>query len=172
MPDQRILVYRLGSLGDTIIALPAFHAVRRAFPEGKIVLLTNRPVSNKAAAVESILGRGHFFDDVLDYPTGTRNPLVLAALVTKIRLRKVDTAINLAAYRSDAATRRDRIFFQLAGVRKFHGFDLVKADKQPFRDPLTGETEPEARRIARRVKDLFLIDLDDPRSWDLHLDAR
>jgi ADP-heptose:LPS heptosyltransferase len=172
MPDQRILVYRLGSLGDTIIALPAFHAVRRAFPEGKIVLLTNRPVSNKAAAVESILGRGHFFDDVLDYPTGTRNPLVLAALVTKIRLRKVDTAINLAAYRSDAATRRDRIFFQLAGVRKFHGFDLVKADKQPFRDPLTGETEPEARRIARRVKDLCLIDLDDPRSWDLHLDAR
>jgi ADP-heptose:LPS heptosyltransferase len=172
MPEKGVLVYRLGSLGDTIIALPAFHAVRRAFPERRIVLLTNRPVSSKAAPVEAVLGRGYFFNRILEYPTGTRNPFVLAALLAQIRLGNVDTAINLTAYRCDATTRRDRIFFRLAGVRKFHGFDLVKADKKPFRDPLTGETESEARRIARRVKDLCLIDLDDPRNWDLRLDAR
>ncbi len=166
------IVYRLGSLGDTVVALPAFHGIRKALPQARLTLLTNRPASSKAAPAEAVLGRGHFFDDVLDYPTGTRNPLVLAALLAKIRLGNADTAINLTAYRSDAATRRDRIFFQLAGVRKFYGFDLGKADKKPFLDPLTGESEPEASRIARRVKDLCLIDLDDPRSWDLYLDAR
>ena len=29
---ERVLVYRLGSLGDTLVALPSFHLVARAFP--------------------------------------------------------------------------------------------------------------------------------------------
>jgi hypothetical protein len=52
MPEASVLVYRLGSLGDTIVALPAFHAVRRAFPQTRITLLTSKPVSSKAAAAE------------------------------------------------------------------------------------------------------------------------
>jgi hypothetical protein len=30
---ERVLIYRLGSLGDTIVALPALHVVERAFPQ-------------------------------------------------------------------------------------------------------------------------------------------
>lgn len=29
---RRVLVYRLGSLGDTLIALPSLHLIERAFP--------------------------------------------------------------------------------------------------------------------------------------------
>src|SRR5271156_5430423 len=36
MPDQRILLVRLGSLGDVIHALPAASALRDAFPEARI----------------------------------------------------------------------------------------------------------------------------------------
>jgi heptosyltransferase-3 len=59
------IVYRLGSLGDTVVALPEFHAVRRAFPEARITLLTNRTVSAKAAA--EVFRHGEFFERVLDH---------------------------------------------------------------------------------------------------------
>jgi hypothetical protein len=65
---RAVLVYRLGSLGDTVVALPCFHLIKRRFPDAKITLLTNRPVASAAAPAESILGRGYFFDDVLEYP--------------------------------------------------------------------------------------------------------
>jgi ADP-heptose:LPS heptosyltransferase len=169
MPDEGVLVYRLGSLGDTVIALPAFHAVRRAFPDSRITLLTNRPVSAKAAAAEEILGRGYFFDAVLDYPVGTRNPWVLAGLVWRLRRLRVRTAVNLAAFRSDRASARDRWFFRVCGVERFVGFDLQTRDKRPVPDALTGEVEWESARIARRVAEWEAVDLGDTANWDLRL---
>jgi heptosyltransferase-3 len=169
MPESGILVYRLGSLGDTVVALPAFHAVRRAFPDSRITLLTNRPVSAKAPAVEELLGRGYFFDGVLDYPVGTRNPWVLAGLIWRLRRARVRTVVNLAAFRSDAATARDRLFMGLAGARRFVGFDLQARDKRAVPDSVNGETEWEAARIARRVAELEAVDLEDAVNWDLRL---
>ncbi len=169
MSTEATLIYRLGSLGDTVIALPAFHAVRRAFPESRITLLTNKPVSAKAAAAEEVLGRGYFFDEVLDYPVGTRNPLVLAGLIWRLRRLRVRTAVNLAAFRSDRASARDRWFFQVGGVERFVGFDLQARDKRPVPDALTGEVEWEAARIARRVAELESVDLEATANWDLRL---
>jgi heptosyltransferase III len=169
MPDESVLIYRLGSLGDTVVALPAFHAVRRAFPDSRITLLTNRPVSAKAAAAEEVLGRGYFFDGVLDYPVGTRNPWVLAGLVWRMRRLRIRTAVNLAAFRSDRATARDRRFFRVGGVERFVGFDLQARDKRPVPDALTGEVEWEAARIARRVAEWEAVDLEDEGNWNLRL---
>jgi heptosyltransferase-3 len=166
---HRILTYRLGSLGDTIMALPAFHGVRRAFPDERIVLLTNRPVSSKAAPVEAVLGRGFFFDSILDYPLRTRNPVVLLELARRIRSLGVDTVVNLAAYRSDFATMRDGFFFRAAGIRRLVGFKLSACDKRV--KPLSGNSvvEWEASRISRRVREIADIDLADPKNWDLRL---
>lgn len=169
MPSKRILIYRLGSLGDSIIALPAFHAVRRAFPESLITLLTNKPTATKAAPVESILGGAGLFDEVLDYPTGTRNPFVLGRLLARLRIRRFDFAFNLAEYRSDAANARDRFFFRLAVVGRLYGFDLEERDKKPVPHSSTGEIEWEASRIARRVESAARADLGDDKFWDLRL---
>src|SRR6476661_868186 len=38
---NRILVYRLGHLGDTLIALPSLAAIRKTFPNAHIALLSN-----------------------------------------------------------------------------------------------------------------------------------
>ena len=56
MQPQRIVVYRLGSLGDTVVALPCLHRVAQAFPDAERIVLTNFPVSSKAAPLEAILG--------------------------------------------------------------------------------------------------------------------
>jgi len=169
MTIRRALIYRLGSLGDTIIALPAFHAIRRALPDATLTLLTNKPVSSKAAAIEEVLGKGYFFEDVLDYPLKTRNPLVLAKLVWRIRRRRIDAVINLTAFRSDQTTLRDSLFFRLAGVRHLIGFRLEERDKKAMPDFGTGEVEWEACRLARRVARIAKVDLEDPANWDLRI---
>src|SRR6185437_8559669 len=52
---RRVLVYRLGSLGDTLIALPSFHLIARAFPHAERRLLTNLPVASKAPPAAAVL---------------------------------------------------------------------------------------------------------------------
>ena len=44
---RRVLIYRMGSLGDTVVALPALHLVDRAFPLAERRMLTNFPVNAK-----------------------------------------------------------------------------------------------------------------------------
>jgi heptosyltransferase-3 len=166
---KNILIYRLGSLGDTVVALPAFHAVRRAFGNSRITLLTNTPVNAKAAPAMQVVGPRYFVDDTIDYPLHTRSPVVLWHLIRKIRARKVDTVVNLAAFRSFARTRRDALFFRAAGARSLIGFKLGPRDAQGWRQPESGETEWEAVRIARRISELEQVDLADKANWDLLL---
>jgi heptosyltransferase-3 len=164
-----VLVYRLGSLGDTVVALPAFHAVRRAFRDSRITLLTNTPVNAKAAPAMQVLGTRYFVDDSINYPLHTRSPIVLFNLIRKIRAKNVDTVVNLAAFRSFARTKRDAWFFRAAGARRLIGFRLGPNDAQGWRQPKSGETEWEALRISRRVSELEPVDLLDEGNWDLLL---
>ena len=166
---KNVLVYRLGSLGDTVVALPAFHAVRRAFGDSRITLLTNTPVSAKAAPAVQVLGFRYFVDDTINYPLHTRSPIVLFNLIRKIRARNVDTVVNLAAFRSSGRTKRDALFFRAAGARRLIGFNPKYRDVQGWCDPTTGETEWEASRIARRVEELEQVDLEKSENWDLLL---
>ena len=53
---KRVLIYRLGSLGDTIVALPCLHLLARVFPNARRLILTNEPISNKAAGISTIIG--------------------------------------------------------------------------------------------------------------------
>jgi len=172
MSKGNILIYRLGSLGDSIIALPAFHAIRRAFPTARITLLTNRPVATKAPPVESVLGKGFFFDEVLDYPVGTRSPFVLLRLLGALRMRSLDIVFNLAEFRSETSTRRDRAFFRMAGARRLYGFELHSQDQTPQHQDSSGDVEWEAARIARRVEPVAHVELENAAFWDLRLSEK
>jgi ADP-heptose:LPS heptosyltransferase len=165
---KRILVYRLGSLGDSIIVLPCFHKVKETFPHAKITLLTNRPVHAKAPPVISVIGQ-NFFDNVIEYPIGTRNPLILFKILWQIRKSGIDLVVNLTAMRSMKASIRDKRFFRFAGVRHFFGFPDGPEDFNKKRNLLTGEIEWEATRLARTIHQLGKIDLQDDRYWNLLL---
>jgi heptosyltransferase-3 len=169
MLEERILVYRLGSLGDSIMVLPILHVVRRSFPDARITLLTNKPVASMAAPAEAIFAGSGLVDEVLDYPIGTRNPFVLGCLLWRLRARRFGAVFNLTEYRSDGATRRDFFFFCIAGAKRFYGFNLEARDKKPSPDSSTGEVEWEASRLVRRVASFSQVDLDDNKFWDLRL---
>jgi heptosyltransferase III len=164
---QRILVYRLGSLGDTCVALPALRIVRQSFPQARIVLLTNIPVNLKAAPAVSVLADMGLVDDYLAYPVGTRNPVTLGRLALRLRRGRFEAVVNLTAWRGVSALRRDAFFFRLCGIRHQIGFEANK-DGGSRVDGM-GRREPEAERLLRRVAELGCADLSERRWYDLDL---
>jgi heptosyltransferase-3 len=121
---QRILVYRPGQIGDTVVALPAMRAVRDHFSSAHVCLLTGRhPESNFISAVE-VLPKEGLFDDCITYPTSIHgfDPKALARMLPEIRRHRFDTLVYLAPrIRTPWQIRRDLISFRMAGIKKVIG---------------------------------------------------
>src|SRR2546422_11247102 len=82
---RRILIYRLGSLGDTVVALPALRLVARAFEDAERWVLTNFNVSHKAAPMASVLEGTGLVHGYLEYPPGLRRLSGVVQLRADIR---------------------------------------------------------------------------------------
>ena len=170
MSGRRVVVYRLGSLGDTVAALPCFHKVAEAFPDAERIVLTNFPVSSKAAPLEAILGGSGLVHRYLAYPVGTRSPRALGALRAELLALGADTLVYLTPSRGLWAARRDVLFFRLCGFRRIVGAPLSD-DLQRNRRAADGLVEWECERLARCMAPLGAVRLDDAAAWDLRLTA-
>lgn len=176
---KRVLIYRLGSLGDTMVALPCFHLIERVFPQAERVLLTNFPVNTKAPAAAAVLGGSGLVHGYMRYTAGTRSGGELLRLAWKIRRFRPDVLVYLMPARPSKDVFRNRVFFRVAGVRRIVGLP----DKEELRnrfdpstgrykrrfDPSTGLYEAEALRLARGIADLGDAHPEDPANWDLLL---
>ena len=165
---RKVLIYRLCSLGDTVVTLPCLHHVARAFPCAERRLLTNVPIHAKAPAAAAVVGESGLVHGYLRYTIGTRNPAKLLRLVWRIRRFNPEMLVYLQEARGDRAARRDAAFFRLSGVRRIIGLPLGELGVNAF-DPATGLYESEASRLARCLRPLGEIDLSDPKNWDLRL---
>jgi ADP-heptose:LPS heptosyltransferase len=145
----RILIYRLGSLGDTVVALPCFRLIRSRHPDAEIAVLTNIPVSGKAAPLEAILENTGLADRFIPYPVGLRNPRKLAALRRQIAAEKFDLVISLTAARGLVASIRDYLFFRACGIPKIIGIPFRRRDLHCVAQ--NGVYENEAIRLLRRI---------------------
>lgn len=166
---QRILVYRLGSLGDFTVALPALHGIRERFPHAAIDLLTNIPVSTQAPAAAQVLNHTGLIDDYLAYPLGTRSPRILARLLRQLRARRYDLLVNLSQPRGRRAEFRDAAFFRFAGIHHQTGIIDVPGGPHPKELEPGRRWESIASVLARRVGTLANVDILDPSRWNLHL---
>jgi heptosyltransferase III len=174
---RRIVIYRLGSLGDTVVALPCFHKVSQVWPEAQRIVLTNVPVSSKAAPLEAILREGGLIQGTIAYPVGTRSIFELWRLAKHLRSLKSQTLIYLTSSRGLINAFRDWIFFKLCGFKEIIGVPLTK-DLQRCRrigPHSAGESQTEEReceRLARCLSPLGPINLDEPKMWNLQLTDR
>ncbi|HSY00708.1 MAG TPA: glycosyltransferase family 9 protein [Acidobacteriaceae bacterium] len=169
--DHRaVLIYRLGSLGDTIVALPALHVIEQAFPSARKMLLTNIPVHVKAPAAAAILEGSGLVHGYVSYPLGMRNVRGLVRLWWRIRQFRPDVLVYLAQPRGQKALERDRKFFRLCGIRKIVGLPVGDLGEPAF-DGETGLWEREAQRLLRCVDELSAADVNDLSLWDLRLTA-
>jgi heptosyltransferase III len=168
---KRVLIYRMGSLGDTLIALPALHLVARAFPDAERRMLTNFPVNVKAPPAAAILENSGLVHGYFRYAVGTRSPRELLSLWWQLVRWRPQVLIYLGPVRGVDAARRDAKFFRLCGIARMIGVpdteDLQKNRWQESEQAL----EPEGARLARNLAELGDARLDDPASWELHLKA-
>ena len=166
---KRVLIYRLGSLGDTLIALPALHLVTRAFPDSERRLLTNFPVNAKAPPAAAILENTNLIHGYFRYAIGTRSPRELFALWWQLFRWRPQVLVYMGPTRGVDSARRDEKFFRLCGIRRLIGVPLTEDMQQNRWDESTQALEPEADRLARNLAELGDAQLDAPASWDLHL---
>ena len=170
VPDKvdRVLIYRLGSLGDTVVALPALHLIERSFPAARRVLLTNMRHHVSAPAAFSVLEGSGLVDDYIDYHYATRDVRALAHVWWKIARFRPQVVIYLMGRRGAHSLDRDKWFFRLCGARTIVGLP-VNDLAEPLFSPTTQLWEHEAARLLRCLRTLGEVDTADPASWDLRL---
>lgn len=136
MPSQpkntkhKVLVYLFGSLGDTIVAIPALRAVRRHFADAEIVLLQNSQ-SDAIVLASEVLPDG-LIDRFIGYKSSFDSNKVSTFIDLWQRVRKedFDAAVYLVlSERPAKSVRRDKYFFRSCGIRVLKGFHAFSSDE-------------------------------------------
>jgi heptosyltransferase III len=165
---SNLLIFRIGSIGDTAVSLPCFHAIARCFPRHRKVLLTNTIDIARASSVESVLHGSGLIDETVYFPMGRGKLAQSFSLLRKLRRLNVATAVYLAPRPTGLPVFRDLIFLRAAGIRQVIGAPFTRAARARRIDPATGELEHEAERLARSVAPSIAVELSPP-NWDLRL---
>jgi len=127
---MKILIYRIGNLGDTVCAMPAMVAIRRHFSDAWIGLLTNKETMGNPDA-EEILKNNDFIDEIITYdPSRMRRFLYLYKLLKRIRSLEINLLVYLAISKSTRRRLiRDWFFFFFAGCERLLGFKMPRPTK-------------------------------------------
>ena len=168
-PDvRRVLVYRLGSLGDTVVALPSLHLIARAFPNAERRMLTNMPVASIAPAAAAVLGSSGLIHGYERYTVGMRQPLKLLELIWRLRRFGPEVIVYLKDLSPQKRVRRDTVFLRVLGASRIIGLPSQPQDFL-YKSMPDGTLEYEAVRLARSLGELGTVRMDDPASWDIRL---
>jgi heptosyltransferase-3 len=160
---RNVLVFRTGQLGDTIVSLPAIHAIRARYPRHRLILLTPVQPQGTGVSPSEIFGSANIFSHILTYtpPSGRpANWIHQLALSIKIRRLKPEAFFYLRDYPS-SHLRRDKFFFQvLSGIRNLYGFD---DSKYVFgRRDTTGSLQRYPREVDRLLEIVSTADAEVP----------
>jgi heptosyltransferase-3 len=149
--------------------LPAFHVVRNKFLDASITLLTNEPVNEKAAPVESILENTGLIDDVIKYPLRLRRWKGVASLWKTLTRRRFEAVVYMTQPRGRWSSVRDYLFFKACGFPKVLGvpFRNKYLKSLPIRD--TGMHQWEAERLLASISLNGTTTAEDDSGWDLRL---
>lgn len=165
-----IVIFRIGSIGDTVVALPCFHAIEREFPEHRRILLTNALASVRASSVESVLQSTGLIHDAIYFPLGQEGLRRSLALAGQLRRLRPETLVYLTPRPDRWSVLRDLAFFRAGGVRRVIGAPLAHDLRNCRVDSATGELEHEADRLARILRNHLPVDMS-AASWNLRLTA-
>lgn len=168
--QPNLLIFRIGSIGDTVVALPCFHAIARAYPDHRRILLTNALASARASSVETVLEGTGLIHEAIYFPIGEGKLKYSVALASRLRQLHTDALIYLTPRPTGLPVYRDLMFFRAAGIRRILGAPLRASERAARLDALTGQLEFEAERLARVLGRCFPVNLS-ASGWDLCLSA-
>jgi ADP-heptose:LPS heptosyltransferase len=156
---RRIVVYRIGNIGDILVTLPALNAIRKRFPGAHIALLTS-PGKKGAPGAEQILPLGKWFDELLVYfSSDVQSWNGRLQLLRRLRKGKFDLFVQLPNQQSRLRDEvRNMMFARLAGCRCAVGFEVSQRALFLREEALHVPQIREALRIYRSVASQLLLD--------------
>ena len=172
---KRVLIYRLGTIGDTVVGLPALNLVARAFPDAERRMLTSFPPMAKASAASAVLEHTGLVHGYFRYMLRTRNFAELVKLWWSITRWRPQVLVDLSPASGIADAKRNSLFFRFCGVSRQIGVPLTEDMQKPRLLAWSGEQtvgeryEYECSRLVRNIALLGSVDLDSPTNWDLNL---
>src|SRR5579871_2239848 len=93
---KRVCIYRIGNIGDTACALPAMYAIRCAYPDSHLTLVTS-PGKRGAVGARDLLEGVSWLDEIFVYHT---EDIATARgrldLMRNLRARKFDLWLELS----------------------------------------------------------------------------
>ncbi|MGI9074359.1 MAG: glycosyltransferase family 9 protein [Bryobacteraceae bacterium] len=108
---RRIAIYRVGNIGDILVALPALQAIRGRFPQAYIVFITSAGSANSIGARE-LLPTGIWYDELFRYDqSDLSNWRGLLGLVRRARALNCQLFVELSNVLSTLATEVKTIAF-------------------------------------------------------------
>ncbi len=122
---ERIIIFRTGQLGDTILALPAINYIRSLFPNGHISLLTDRHGNANYVSAQTVVSLTNGVDDFLFFDSAQMNNRAYRKnLITTVRDRSYDILFYLGAEReSTVRVIRNMVWWRfMAGLKSANGF--------------------------------------------------
>jgi ADP-heptose:LPS heptosyltransferase len=141
---MRILIFHIGSLGDTIVSIPSLWAIREHFFNANITMLTNNLNNKNHVQAKDILDGSGLVDDYISYGAhnSSRGEKLqgrrLIKLLFYLRSRSFNTLVYLIRSRRNwFCVKRDITFFRFAGIKQFIGHKSFEVlPKNVHRHPL------------------------------------
>lgn len=117
---RNIVVYKVGNIGDVVVMVPVFIAIRESFPNANITLLTSPGRKGAPGAAELLAGASYIDDFEVYYADDSKKELI-----RRLRAKKFDLFIQIADDWADFRTvLRNLLFAKLIGIRGGFGFRL------------------------------------------------
>ena len=115
---KNILIFRTGSIGDNVVALPSINAVRECFPNAKITILTS--TGNTSYVSFENIASPELYDSVINYSGST-----LISLRSQLK-GQYDLIIELPQFINGIAKNlRNMIFFRIyCGISYGFGWQI------------------------------------------------
>ncbi len=132
---KKVLIYQIGSIGDTIISLPTINAIVRHFGKNADFTLLHETNSNLLTSPKDVLN----YELINEYLTYKNERSIIAKiniliiLWWKIFSKSFDIVVYvLPCERNVLSVKRDKMFFKLCNIKKFIGFySFTKSELYP-----------------------------------------
>lgn len=168
---QRVLIFRLGSLGDTVVALPSFHLIARHFPDADRRVLTNVPRDARETDLDAVLGGTDLVHGYMHFDPADRSAGAVARVRREIRTYAPDLLVYLCEQNSRLRLLRHMAFFMSCGLMSIVGMPEFGAEGSHQLDRVSGLWESEAAFLLRRLRAIGEASIDDDLLWDMQFTA-
>jgi ADP-heptose:LPS heptosyltransferase len=148
---EKILIFQIGSLGDTVISMPCYREIARRHPTAQRYLLTNFPIGSKMVPAETVLAGTGLIEGSVEYPMPLRGATAIRALYRRVVALGARTMYYLTPETRTLRMVRHYTFFRLCGITDIRGVPWSADLRFPRKIADRDLWESEASRLLRCI---------------------